>query len=87
MAATFLIYIHKEEELADIERRYPAKRYVLIDDKLRILSAVKEIWGERVTTVFPRQGHYAFDEAVISKYPPADIDIARIGDLMDVDLG
>ena len=78
-----LIYIHKEKELADVERRYPAEHYVLVDDKLRILTAIKKIWGARVTTVFPRQGHYAFDEKEISKYPPADITIERIGDLMN----
>jgi len=81
-----LIYIHKEQELDDIERLYPAKRYVLIDDKLRILAAVKKAWGPRVTTVFPRQGHYAFDEAEIAKYPPADITIAAIGELPRLDL-
>src|SRR5574340_348982 len=68
-----LIYIHKEQELADVERLYPASHYVLIDDKLRILDAVKKQWGRRVTTVFPRQGHYAHDPAVIAQYPPADI--------------
>ena len=78
-----LIYIHKEQELADVERRYPAENYVLVDDKLRILTAIKKIWGEKVTTVFPRQGHYAFDEKEIAKYPPADITIERIGDLLD----
>jgi FMN phosphatase YigB (HAD superfamily) len=76
-----LIYIHKEQELDDVERLYPARRYVLVDDKLRILHAVKQIWGERVTTVFPRQGHYALDPAEIAKYPPADVTIERIGDL------
>src|SRR5262249_51981105 len=65
-----LIYIHKEKELADVERLYPAKHYVLVDDKLRILSAVKRIWGERVTTVFPKQGHYALDANLVSQYPP-----------------
>jgi FMN phosphatase YigB (HAD superfamily) len=78
-----LIYIHKEHELTDVERRYPAERYVLIDDKLRILTAIKKIWGARVTTVFPRQGHYAFDETEIAKYPSADITIERIGDLIN----
>ncbi len=78
-----LIYIHKELELHDVERRYPAKHYVLVDDKLRILSAIKKVWGRKVTTVFPRQGHYAFDEKEIAKYPPADITIERIGDLLD----
>jgi FMN phosphatase YigB (HAD superfamily) len=81
-----LIYIHKERELAHVERLYPARRYVLIDDKLRILAAVKKSWGKRVTTVFPKQGHYAHDPKILSGYPPADIEIARIGDLLDCDL-
>jgi FMN phosphatase YigB (HAD superfamily) len=76
-----LIYVHKEQELDDVEHRYPAERYVMIDDKLRILTAMKKIWGERLTTVFPRQGHYALDEKAIAQYPPADITIERIGDL------
>lgn len=76
-----LIYIHKEHELADVERRYPADHYVLVDDKVRILTAIKKIWGKRVTTVFPRQGHYAFDEKEVAKYPAPDITIERIGDL------
>ncbi len=80
-----LIYIHKERELAYVERLYPAGHYVLIDDKLRILEAVKRIWGERVTTVFARQGHYAFDPQSL-RYPPADLDLARIGDLCGWDL-
>jgi FMN phosphatase YigB (HAD superfamily) len=81
-----LIYIHKEEALDDIERRYPADHYVLVDDKLRILDAVKQVWGERVTTVFPRQGQYAHDVKVVSALPPADVTIERIGDLLDYDL-
>jgi len=81
-----LIYIHKEHELADVERRYPADKYVLIDDKLRILSAIKGSWVSRVTTVFPRQGHYALDTEAISQYPPADMSIERIGDLLDLDV-
>jgi hypothetical protein len=80
-----LIYIHKERELDDVEQRYPAGHYVLIDDKLRILSAVKTSWGSRVTTVFPRQGHYALDRQVLSRFPPADVTIDRIGDLLDHD--
>jgi FMN phosphatase YigB (HAD superfamily) len=80
-----LIYIHKEQELHDVERRYPADRYVLIDDKLRILSAVKQAWGDRVTTVFPRQGHYALDEKETAKYRAADHTIERIGDLLNVE--
>jgi len=81
-----LIYIHKECELEYVERLYPADHYVLIDDKLRILAAVKKIWGERVTTVFPKQGHYAFDPKTLAEYPPADIELARIGDLLNCDL-
>jgi FMN phosphatase YigB (HAD superfamily) len=81
-----LIYIHKEEALEDVERRFPAEHYVLVDDKLRILDAVKQVWGERVTTVFPRQGQYAHDAKVLSALPPADVTIERIGDLLDFDL-
>ncbi len=81
-----LIYVHKELELADVENHFPAKHYVLIDDKLRILDAVKRAWGDRVTTVFPRQGHYANDIDEVAKYPPADVTIERIGDLLDYDL-
>jgi FMN phosphatase YigB (HAD superfamily) len=81
-----LIYIHKEEALADVERRYPAEHYVLVDDKLRILTAVKQVWGERVTTVFPRQGSFARDPKVAGMFPPADVSIERIGDLLDCDL-
>jgi FMN phosphatase YigB (HAD superfamily) len=81
-----LIYVHKEHELDDVEARYPADRYVLVDDKLRILHAVKQVWGERVTTVFPRQGHYALDPEQIAQYPPADLTIEAIGELRDLDL-
>lgn len=81
-----LIYIHKEHELDDVERRYPADHYVVVDDKLRILTAVKKIWGARVTTVFPRQGHYARDPQVLASLQPADVTIERIGDLLTYDL-
>src|SRR5215467_14288566 len=81
-----LIYIHKEKSLDDVERRYPAKHYVLVDDKLRILTAVKKIWGERVTTVFPRQGQYAYDAKVAASCPPADLTVDRIGDLVNYEL-
>ena len=81
-----LVYIHKEEALEDVERRFPAAHYVLVDDKLRILDAIKKIWGERVTTVLPRQGQYAHDAKVLSALPPADVTIERIGDLLDYDL-
>jgi len=80
-----LVYIHKEKELEDVVQRYPARHYVLIDDKLRILSEVKRVWGPRVTTVFPRQGHYAHDPEVLSTYPPADVTVERIGDLVTYD--
>jgi hypothetical protein len=80
-----LIYIHKEQELADVERRYPSDHYLLVDDKIRILTAIKKVWGERVTTVFPRQGHYAHAPDV-SNYPAADITIEGIGDLINYDL-
>ncbi len=81
-----LIYVHKELELVDVESRYPAKHYVLVDDKLRILTAIKNVWGRLVTTVFLRQGHYAHDPVVLAKYPPADVSIERIGELLDYDL-
>jgi FMN phosphatase YigB (HAD superfamily) len=81
-----LIYVHKELELDDIIERYPADNYVLIDDKLRILTAIKRAWGRRVTTVFPRQGHYATDTKALAAYPPADITIRRIGELVEFDL-
>lgn len=80
-----LVYVHKEQELEDVERRYPAKHYVLIDDKIRILTAVKKAWGPRLTTVFPRQGHYAHAPDVAS-YPAPDLTIERIGELVDYDL-
>src|SRR5262245_33332930 len=81
-----LIYVHKEQELDDVERLHPADHYVLIDDKLRILTAVKKVWGERVTTVFPKQGHYALDPKVVTEFPAADIELAKIGDLVTCDL-
>ena len=85
-AGNVLIYIHKEQELADVGRPYPAQHYVLIDDKLRILSAVKQAWRESVTTVFLKQGHYAVDSNILAEYPPADIELADIGDLLNYDL-
>ena len=81
-----LIYVHKEHELDDVEQRYPAEHYVLVDDKLRILAAVKKVWGSRVTTVCPRQGHYARDPQIVANYPSADVTIERIGDLLSYDL-
>jgi FMN phosphatase YigB (HAD superfamily) len=76
-----LIYIHKEQMLDDVERRYPAEHYVMVDDKVRILAAMKAIWGDRLTTVFVRQGHYALDADAVGTYPPADISIERISDV------
>ena len=80
-----LIYIHKEQSLDDVSRRYPADHYVLVDDKPRILTAVKEVWGERVTTVLPRQGQFAREQAV-ARYPAADLTVDRVGELLDLDL-
>jgi len=80
-----LIYIHKEQELDDVARRYPADHYVLVDDKVRILTAVKRAWGARVTTVFPRQGHYARDASVAS-FPAPDLTIERIDELVRLDV-
>jgi FMN phosphatase YigB (HAD superfamily) len=82
-----LIYVHKELELEDVAARYPAERYVFIDDKLRLLDAFKRAWGSRVTTVFPRQGHYAHDPEILSRYPPADLTVERIGDLLNFEFG
>jgi FMN phosphatase YigB (HAD superfamily) len=85
-AGRVLIYVHKEKELDDVEKRFPADHYVLVDDKIRILSAVKTIWRERVTTVFVRQGHYAHDPKLLAHYPPADVTIERISDLVGCDV-
>ena len=78
-----MIYIHKEHELDDVARRFPADHYVLVDDKVRILAAVKAAWESRVTTVWPRQGHYALDVADVAHYPKPDLTIERIGDLVE----
>jgi FMN phosphatase YigB (HAD superfamily) len=81
-----LIYIHKEQVLDEVERHYPARHYVMIDDKPRLVTAIKDHWRQRVTTVMPRQGHYALDPKAAEKYPPADVVIERIGDLLAYDL-
>jgi FMN phosphatase YigB (HAD superfamily) len=81
-----LIYIHKEQMLNCVERSYPARHYVMVDDKLRILTAMKKVWGDRLTTVWPRQGHYARDPQATATYPPVDLTIERIGDLLNYDL-
>ncbi len=80
-----LIYVHKERELEDVAKRFPADHYVMVDDKLRILAAIKNTWGSRVTTVFVRQGHYALDPRILAANPAADVSIERIGDLLDHD--
>lgn len=82
-----MIFVHKEQELGEVEARFPADHYVMVDDKLRILTAMKEIWGSRVTTLFVRQGHYALDPAVAAAYPAPDLSIERIGDLLKHDFG
>ena len=81
-----LIYIHKELMLDAVQLQYPARHYVMVDDKLRILTAMKSVMQSRLTTVFPRQGHYALDPAAVYKYAPADLTIEHIGDLLHVDL-
>jgi FMN phosphatase YigB (HAD superfamily) len=87
VAGRVLIYVHKEQMLHAVEQRYPARHYVMIDDKLRILDALRSQWHDRVTTVFPRQGHYAHDAAAIAGFAPADVTIERIGQLLDYDAG
>ena len=81
-----LIYIHKEEMLDDVEARFPARRYVMVDDKLRILDAMRGVWGDRLVTVFPRQGHYALDPEICARYAPADVTLERIGELAEYDV-
>jgi FMN phosphatase YigB (HAD superfamily) len=81
-----LIYIHKEEMLDDVKRRYPAHHYIMVDDKLRILAAMKRSWQDQLTTIFPRQGHYACDPKIVAAYPAPDITVERIGALVDYDL-
>jgi len=80
-----LIFIHKEQELEWVEQFYPAKHYVMVDDKLRLLQAIKDNWKDRVTTVFVQQGHYAHDKKAIAKYSPADVSIRRIADMLQMD--
>jgi FMN phosphatase YigB (HAD superfamily) len=79
-----LIYLHKEQMLASVEQRFPAEHYVMVDDKLRILTAMKKVWGRRVTTVFPRQGHYALDPRELAAWPPADVTLEHIGALLEL---
>jgi hypothetical protein len=79
-----LIYVHKERELPDVEQHYPAEGYVLVDDKLRILTSAKKVWGQRVTTVWPKQGHYAVAPDV-GTYPQPDVTVESIGELLSRD--
>ncbi|MEO7762505.1 MAG: HAD family hydrolase [Casimicrobiaceae bacterium] len=81
-----LIYVHKEQMLDAVQRLYPARRYVMIDDKLRILAQMKETLGARLTTIFPRQGHYALDPAIVARYPSADVTVEQIGELTTIDV-
>lgn len=81
-----LIYIHKEQMLDSMQRHYPARHYVMVDDKVRILAAMKAVLQDRLTTVFARQGHYALDLTGVAAYPAADVTVERIGDLVDVDV-
>jgi FMN phosphatase YigB (HAD superfamily) len=82
-----LIYIHKEQALEDVERRYPADHYVVVDDKLRILAAIRKAWRNRVTTVCPRQGKFANDPKAVAAYPgAADVWVERISDLLSLEM-
>jgi FMN phosphatase YigB (HAD superfamily) len=80
-----LIYVHKEQMLQSVEQRYPARHYVMIDDKLRILDSLRNQWQDRVTTVFPRQGHYAHDTVAMAGFAPADVIVEGIGELLQYD--
>jgi FMN phosphatase YigB (HAD superfamily) len=82
-----LIYVHKEQMLDTVARLYPARHYLMVDDKLRVLAAVKQHWGDRVTCIFPRQGHYALDQRARADYPPADLSIGGIGELNSYEVG
>ena len=82
-----LIYVHKEQMMDAVQRQFPARQYVMVDDKLRILSLMKKTMQQRLTTVFARQGHYAHDPAIVAAYPPADLSVNRIGDLLNIDVG
>jgi len=84
VSGRMMVYVHKEKELKDVERRLPAEHYVMVDDKLRILTAIKKAWRKRVTTVFVRQGHYALDPKIVRRYPPADLTFERIGEFVRI---
>lgn len=86
VCARVLIYIHKEQMLDSVQRQYPARHYVMVDDKLRVLASMKRVMQDRLTTVFPRQGHYALDPAILATYPAADVSVECIGDLIGFDI-
>ena len=86
VAGRVLIYLHKEQMLESVARRYPAEHYVMVDDKLRILAAMKQAWGARLTTIFVRQGHYALDARAVAAWPAADLELAGIGELVEREL-
>lgn len=86
VAGRVLIYQDKQQRLPDIARRFPARHYVMVDDKLDVLDHMKSAWQEHVTTVFPRQGHYAHDPGHTRDLPAADITVAHIRDLLELDL-
>ena len=79
-----LITVHKQLALDAMQRRYPARHYVMVDDKPQILAAMKQVMGEKLTTVFVRQGHYALESAGTAVDPPPDLSIGRISGLIDI---
>lgn len=81
-----LIYIHKEAMLADVEERLPAQRYVMIDDKRRLLTAIKARWQNRVITVQPLQGHYAVGPTADLSDPAPDVTLPAIAAAAQLDV-
>jgi len=82
VAGRVMIYLHKERVLDHMQQRYPARHYVMVDDKPNLLAAMKSTLGSRLTTVWVRQGHYALAAESKSVDPAPDMIIERIGDLM-----
>ena len=81
-----LIYVHKEQMLDAVWRHFPARQYVMVDDTLRILAAMKALWPECLTTILARQGHDALDPAIVTAQPAVAFTIEHIGELADLDL-
>ncbi len=79
-----LVYLHKERMLAVMQRHFPATHYVMLDDKPKLLAAMKRVLADRMTTVFVRQGHYAADSEPVAIDPAPDLVVEHIGDLCDV---